>query len=102
MVTEWGNVFLASVTEVKFAQGAKPKKPGSRSRADRDYVYACKRYKKGDFQLFDFMGYFLKIWTPYVRSPDMLKHAFKNNELHVIFGLQTSRLGQKSNIKVEK
>lgn len=45
-----GMCFLASVTEVMFAQG---QNPGSTSKADRDYVYARKRYKKGDFQVTD-------------------------------------------------
>lgn len=59
-----GMCLLASATEVMYALG---RKTGARSTADRDYVYARKRYKKGDFQVIDSKAYFFRIWTLYVR-----------------------------------
>lgn len=97
-----GNVFLASVTKVKFSQGQNPKNQGQGQGRIETTCTRVKDIRRAISNYLILWVFFLKIWTPYVRSPDMLRHAFKNNELHVIFGRQTSRLGQKSNIKVER
>ncbi|QGR32381.1 hypothetical protein FOC16_05510 [Salmonella enterica] len=94
-----GMCVLASVTEVMFAQG---QNPWERSKADRDYVYARKRYKKGDFQVIDSMNYFFEIWTLYVRSPDILKHHFKNSNLDMLSGHCMSKIRTKCGSEVEK
>lgn len=94
-----GMCFLASVTEVMFAQG---QNPGERSTADRDYVYARKRYKKGDFQVIDSKNYFSEIRTPYVRSPDILKHYFKNMSLAMLSGHPMSNNRTKRGSEVDK
>jgi len=44
--SDLGNVFLVSEAEARLVQG---QNLGKRSTADRDYVHARKRYKKGKF-----------------------------------------------------
>lgn len=97
-----GGVSLASEKMVMFAQGQNPKSQGKRSTADRDYVYARKDIRRAISKYFDLKGYFFKIWTLYVRSPDILKHSFKFNELHSGSGHSVSVIRTKSNIEVEK
>lgn len=92
-----GRCLLASVTRVMFAQG---QNLGERSTADRDYVYARKDIRKATSKYIDFKGYFLKIWTLCVRSPDILKHHFKNNELHALTGHTVSEFRTKSSTEV--
>lgn len=45
---------------------------------------------------------FLKIWTLYVRSPDILKHLFKINELQAVTGHSVSEIRTKCSVEVEK
>lgn len=97
-----GDVSLASEKLVMFAQGQTRNYQGKRSTADRDYVYARKDIRRATSKYLDSKGYFFKIWTLYVRSPDIMKHSFKNKGLHAISGRSVSKVGTKCSIEVEK
>ena len=97
-----GAMSLASEKRVMFAQDQNPENQGKRSTAVRDYVYARKDIRRAISKCIDFKGYFFEIWTLYVRSPDILKHHFKNNELQAVSGHYVSMIRTKRNFEVKK